>query len=477
MVFSSIAFIMYFMPVFFLVYYILPASYKNAWLFLASLGFYYYGVRGNPGYLLLMIMSVVVNFVAGKLIAAQKTKRARKAWLVVGIVYDLGWLILFKYLGFLIENLNALFGAMHVKVQLETWNLILPIGISFYTFQILSYVVDVYRGDVKAQRNFIDLAAYIAMFPQLIAGPIVKYRDVSDQLHVYKHRYNLKQIEEGMTLFTFGLAKKVLLADAVGALWTDIIGVADSPSTTFVGLANASTPLVWLGIIAYSLQLYFDFSGYSLMGIGMGKMLGFDFPQNFNYPYISASITEFWRRWHMTLSGWFREYVYIPLGGNRKGLKRQIFNLFVVELLTGIWHGANWNFICWGLYYFVLLALEKLFLLPYLKKGRVWPHIYTLFLVVVGWAMFVGNDAGVEFGLLFRKLFIPSGGVMPLYFLRNYGVLLAVSVVCCTPLIEKLWKLLSRNAITKALTILVLLTVSMAYVVGSTNSPFLYFNF
>ena len=333
------------------------------------------------------------------------------------------------------------------------------------------------RSVGKAEHNIIDFGAYVVMFPQLIAGPIVKYRDVSDRLHVYKGRCELKQIEDGMTLFTFGLAKKVLLADAIGALWTDIIGVADSPSISFVGLANASTPLVWLGVIAYSLQLYFDFSGYSLMGIGMGKMLGFDFPQNFNYPYISASITEFWRRWHMTLSGWFREYVYIPLGGNRKGLKRQIFNLFVVELLTGIWHGANWNFICWGLYYFVLLALEKLFLLPYLKKGRVWPHIYTLFLVVVGWAMFVGNDAGVEFGLLFRKLFIPSGGVMPLYFLRNYGVLLAVSVVCCTPLIEKLWKLLSRNAITKALTILVLLTVSMAYVVGSTNSPFLYFNF
>ena len=280
-----------------------------------------------------------------------------------------------------------------------------------------------------------------------------------------------------MTLFTFGLAKKVLLADAVGALWTDIIGVADSPSTTFVGLANASTPLVWLGIIAYSLQLYFDFSGYSLMGIGMGKMLGFDFPANFNYPYISASITEFWRRWHMTLSGWFREYVYIPLGGNRKGLKRQILNLFIVELLTGIWHGANWNFICWGLYYFVLLAAEKLFLLPHLQKGKVWPHIYTLFLVVVGWAMFVGNDAGVEFGLLFQKLFLPSGGVMPLYFLRNYGVLLAVSVLCFTPLVEKLWDLLSRHAVTKALTILALLTISMAYVVGSTNSPFLYFNF
>ena len=291
-------------------------------------------------------------------------------------------------------------------------------------------------------------------------------------------------MERGVELFLFGLAKKVILADSIGALWTDIIGRASYNSTTGVStlvggirLENASTPLVWLGIIAYSLQLYFDFSGYSLMGIGMGKMLGFDFPANFNYPYISASITEFWRRWHMTLSGWFREYVYIPLGGNRKGLKRQIFNLFVVELLTGIWHGADWNFICWGLYYFVLLALEKLFLLKYLEKGRIWPHIYTMFLVVVGWAMFVGNEAGVGFGLLFRKLFLPSGGASPVYFLRNYGVLLAVSVVCCTPLIEKLWKLLSRNAITKALTILVLLTVSMAYVVGSTNSPFLYFNF
>ena len=330
---------------------------------------------------------------------------------------------------------------------------------------------------MKAERNIIDFGAYVVMFPQLIAGPIVKYRDVSNQLHVYHHRYNLKQIEEGMTLFTFGLAKKVLLADAVGALWTDIIGVADSPSTTFVGLANASTPLVWLGIIAYSLQLYFDFSGYSLMGIGMGRMLGFDFPQNFNYPYISGSITEFWRRWHMTLSGWFREYVYIPLGGNRKGLKRQILNLFIVELLTGIWHGANWNFICWGLYYFVLLAVEKLFLLPYLQKAKVWSHIYTLFLVVVGWAMFVGNDAGVSFRLLFRKLFIPSGGVSPLYFLRNYGVLLAVSAVCCTPLIEKLWNVLRKHTVTRCAVILALLVVSTAYVVGSTNSPFLYFNF
>ena len=469
MLFSSVPFLFYFLPAVLLVYFLVPKRAKNGVLLLSSLVFYGWG---EPRYLPVMLVSILQGYIFGRLIERFRDTRRAKLFLVLSVLLSLGTLAYFKYADFMIANLNALTGLSAPLLRLA-----LPVGISFYTFQILSYTVDVYRGTVPAQRNFIDLAAYIAMFPQLIAGPIVKYRDVSNQLHVYKHRYTLQQIEDGMTLFTFGLAKKVLLADAIGALWTDIIGVADSPSVSFVGLANASTPLVWLGVIAYSLQLYFDFSGYSLMGIGMGKMLGFDFPQNFNYPYISASITEFWRRWHMTLSGWFREYVYIPLGGNRKGLKRQIFNLFVVELLTGIWHGANWNFICWGLYYFVLLALEKLFLLPYLKKGRVWPHIYTLFLVVVGWAMFVGNDAGVEFGLLFRKLFIPSGGVMPLYFLRNYGVLLAVSVVCCTPLIEKLWKLLSRNVITKALTILVLLTVSMAYVVGSTNSPFLYFNF
>ena len=372
----------------------------------------------------------------------------------------------------MLSSINAIFGTGFAPIQGIS---VLPLGISFYTFQTLSYTIDVYRRDVKTEHNIIDFGAYVVMFPQLIAGPIVKYRDVSDRLHVYKGRYELKQIEDGMTLFTFGLAKKVLLADAIGALWTDIIGVADSPSVSFVGLANASTPLVWLGVIAYSLQLYFRLFRLLPDGHRHGQDAGLRLPPELQLPLYLRVHHRVLRRWHMTLSGWFREYVYIPLGGNRKGLKRQIFNLFVVELLTGIWHGANWNFICWGLYYFVLLALEKLFLLPYLKKGRVWPHIYTLFLVVVGWAMFVGNDAGVEFGLLFRKLFIPSGGVMPLYFLRNYGVLLAVSVVCCTPLIEKLWKLLSRNAITKALTILVLLTVSMAYVVGSTNSPFLYF--
>lgn len=472
MVFSTILFLFRFLPITLALYYLAPPKLKNTVLFLCSLVFYCWGeVRFFP----VMLSLILLNYTCGLAIQHFDQKPGlRRLFLAAALTGSLGMLFYFKYANFVLESLNALLGTAFVPIQGIQ---VLPLGISFYTFQTLSYSIDVYRRDVPAERSIIDFGAYVVMFPQLIAGPIVKYRDVSEQLHVYKGRCRASQIEEGMTLFTFGLAKKVLLADAVGALWTDIIGIADSPSTTFVGLANASTPLVWLGILAYSLQLYFDFSGYSMMGIGMGKMLGFDFPQNFNYPYISASITEFWRRWHMTLSGWFREYVYIPLGGNRKGLKRQILNLFIVELLTGIWHGANWNFICWGLYYFVLLAAEKLFLLPHLKRGRIWPHLYTLFFVVVGWAMFVGNDPGVEFGLLFRRLFIPTGGVSPLYFLRNYGVLLAVSVVCCTPLIEKLWDLLRRRTLTRVGTVLLLLTVSTAYVVGSTNSPFLYFNF
>lgn len=472
MLFSTIIFLFRFLAITLILYYLAPPRLKNAVLFVCSLVFYCWGeVRFFP----VMLALILINYLCGLgLELFDRRPAVRRALLIVALAASLGMLFYFKYANFVIDSVNRLLGTSFATI---TGISTLPLGISFYTFQTLSYTIDVYRRDVDTEHNIIDFGAYVVMFPQLIAGPIVKYRDVSAQLHVRRGCYTLAQIEEGMTLFTFGLAKKVLLADAVGALWTDIIGVAGDSTVTFVGLENASSALVWLGILAYSLQLYFDFSGYSLMAIGMGKMLGFDFPANFNYPYISASITEFWRRWHMTLSGWFREYVYIPLGGNRKGLKRQIFNLFIVELLTGIWHGANWNFLCWGLYYFVLLAAEKLFLLKYLQRGRVWPHLYTLFFVVVGWAMFVGNDEGVQFGLLFRKLFVWSGGVSPQYFLRNYGVLLAVSVVCCTPLIEKLWNALRRHTVTRLAAIGLLLVLSTAYVVGSTNSPFLYFNF
>ncbi len=441
-------------------------------LFLCSLVFYCWGeVKFFP----IMLVLIAINYISGLALEKfDKHPKVRLFWMLLAVLGSLSMLVFFKYTNFIITSINALFGLSLATLQGVE---VLPLGISFYTFQTLSYSIDVYRREVKAEHNVIDFGAYVVMFPQLIAGPIVKYREVSDQLHVYKKRYSLAQIEEGVTLFIFGLAKKVLLADTIGKLWTDIIGVAGDPTITSVGLANASTGLVWLGILAYSFQLYFDFSGYSMMGIGMGKMLGFNFPNNFDLPYISRSITEFWRRWHISLGSWFREYVYIPLGGNRCGKARQILNLFVVWALTGIWHGANWNFICWGLYYFVLLMIEKTFLLPYLKKGKVWPHIYTLFLVVVGWAMFVGNEPGVQFGLLFQKMFVPSAGVSPVYFLRSYAVLLVVSFICCTPLIQKIWDVLKKRTFTRLLTLGTLLVVTVAYIVGSTNSPFLYFNF
>ena len=449
----------------------MPYKFKNTVLFACSLVFYSWGeVKFFP----IMVVLILINYVSGLLMERFEGHTClRRVVLVFSIVGSLSMLVFFKYTNFLINSLNALAGLNIAPVAgLE----VLPLGISFYTFQTMSYSIDVYRQDVKTEHNIIDFGAYVVMFPQLIAGPIVKYRDVSNQLHVYEGRITLDRIEQGVSLFVFGLAKKVLLADAIGQLWTDIIGVKGS-TTAAIGLANASTPLVWLGVIAYSLQLYFDFSGYSMMGIGMGKMLGFDFPDNFNLPYISRSITEFWRRWHMTLSGWFREYVYIPLGGNRKGKARQIFNLFIVWLLTGIWHGANWNFICWGLYYFVLLMIEKLFLLPYLEKGKIWPHVYTLFLVVVGWAMFVGNEYGVEFGLLFQKLFVWSSGVSPLYYLRNYLVVLILSVLCCTEIPKKLWDEMQQVTWTRVLTVATLFVLSIAYVIGSDSHPFLYFNF
>lgn len=471
MVFSSIAFIMYFMPVFFLVYYILPASYKNAWLFLASLGFYYYGVRGNPGYLLLMIMSVVVNFVAGKLIEAQKTKRARKAWLVVGIVYDLGWLILFKYLGFLIENLNALFGAMHVKVQLETWNLILPIGISFYTFQIISYLVDVYRRETKAEKSLISLGTYLCMFPQLIAGPIVNYHLIQEQLHKRKH--SMEKVESGLKVFALGLAYKVLLANRVGHLWTEV---------TAIGYESISTPLAWMSIVAYSLQLYFDFYGYSLMAIGLGRMMGFDFPQNFNNPYMAVSMTDFWRRWHMTLGGWFREYVYIPLGGNRGGFAKTVRNMFVVWLLTGLWHGASWNFVLWGLLLFVLLFVEKAGLGKVLERHKALGHIYMILWIPLSWLVFVITDLS-QLGIYLQKLFPFFGSTGTVLFQgdylkygKTYGVYLVLGILFATGIQEKLLKK-NKNRLWVILLLLALFWASVYCMYLGMDDPFLYFRF
>ena len=341
MVFSTIIFLFRFLPITLALYYLAPAKLKNTVLFVCSLVFYCWGeVRFFP----VMLALILINYLCGLGLEAFDAKPGvRKVLLLVALAASLGMLFYFKYANFVLRSINSLLGTGFAAIQGIS---VLPLGISFYTFQTLSYTIDVYRREVKTEHNIIDFGAYVVMFPQLIAGPIVKYRDVSAQLHVYKHRYSLQQIEEGMTLFTFGLAKKVLLADAVGALWTDIIGIADSPSTTFVGLANASTPLVWLGVIAYGFQIYFDFSGYSDMAIGSAKLLGIELSENFRAPYLAKNIAEFWRRWHITLMNWFKDYIYIPLGGK----KHKTRNTAIVFLLSGLWHGANWTFVTWGLY-------------------------------------------------------------------------------------------------------------------------------
>ncbi|MDD2994567.1 MAG: MBOAT family protein, partial [Pygmaiobacter sp.] len=388
----------------------------------------------------------------------------KKLLLVLVIVFNIGMLFFFKYSDFFISNINGLLGTSIPLLQLT-----LPLGISFYTFQTMSYTLDVYRGNIEPERNIITLGAYVVMFPQLIAGPIVLYKDVAAQLKVLRGRYTLAGISEGVGLFILGLGKKVLLANSIGALWEDV---------KTLGYGNISTPLAWLGILAFALQIYFDFSGYSTMAIGLGKMLGFDFPQNFNQPYISRSITEFWRRWHMTLSGWFREYVYIPLGGNRRGLARQIFNLFIVWTLTGFWHGANWNFLLWGFYNFVLLVIEKLFLYEKLQKGRVWPHIYALFFILLGWALFAVDTNMAALGLFFSRLLWPHAGVSALYFVRNYGVVLLAGVLFSTPWPQHFYEwVCKKSPVLRIALLAVLLLVSVAYLVDSTYNPFIYFRF
>ena len=321
------------------------------------------------------------------------------------------------------------------------------------------------RNKVKAEKNIINFGAFVTLFPQLIAGPIVRYTDVNRELR--ERRVDPDQITEGIRLFIFGLAKKVLIANNIGMLWTEVQNL---------GFTNVSTPLAWLGILAYSLQIYFDFSGYSLMAIGLGKMLGFNFPQNFNYPYISKSITEFWRRWHMTLGSWFREYVYIPLGGNRVGKGRMYFNLFVVWAATGFWHGANWNFILWGLFFFVFLVIEKAGLLSFLNKSKVISHIYVIFLLVISWALFAISDMSL-LGSFFGRLFSLNGGSDWIYYLRNYALVFLLGIFCSTPLVEKLYNQFRKVKWLEIAVLAVLLLVSVAYLVDATYNPFLYFNF
>lgn len=460
MIFSNIFFMFRFLSLVLLIYYIVPYKYKNGVITIASLIFYSWG---EVKYFPIMIASTVVDFFSSRYIEKHRGDiRKMRRGLACSMFFNLGCLILFKYTDFFITNINNFAGTSIPLLRIP-----LPLGISFYTFQTMSYTIDVYRGKVPAEKNIINFSAFVTMFPQLIAGPIVLYSDINEKLNTHEGRITLDGINEGIKLFIFGLGKKVLIANNVGALWTDI---------ETMGFGAVSTPLAWLGIIAYSLQIYFDFSGYSLMAIGLGKMLGFDFPQNFNLPYISKSVTEFWRRWHMTLSGWFREYVYIPLGGNRKGLKRQILNMLVVWFLTGFWHGADWNFMLWGLYYFVLLAIEKIFLLKWLQKHPVPARIYTLLIIATGWAIFYITDLGV-LGSFIVKMFSFSSGIGAGYYFRNYFVSILVGILCSTPLTIKFYEKYKNNNLVMIPVLTAIFLLSVAYLVDSTYNPFIYFRF
>ncbi len=370
MVFSSLLFLFVYLPIVLAIYYIVPRRWRNLWLFIANLVFYGWG---EPVYILLMLFSICINYASGILIARDRDNQRRAKRILIGdIVVNLALLGFFKYFDLFAATLSRIPG-----ISIPTLHLALPIGISFYTFQTMSYPIDIYRGDAKLQRSFISFGTFVALFPQLIAGPIVRYKDIAEQLDF--RAGGVDQFASGVRRFTVGLGKKVLIANNIGALW-DIYAAKPSAELTVLGS--------WLGILAFSLQIYFDFSGYSDMAIGLGRMLGFEFLENFNYPYISKSVTEFWRRWHISLGTWFRDYVYIPLGGNRKGPRRQILNLLVVWALTGFWHGANWTFLCWGLYYALFLIIEKLFLLKRLEKVPVPATAYTLLVAVCGWVLF-----------------------------------------------------------------------------------------
>ena len=463
--FITLAFFI-FLAVAALVYYILPRIARAAWLLCCSYVFYLYD-PANAGYLVLLCAATLVTWGAGLVLERVQRPAARKAVLAVCVAVCIGSLGFYKYAGMVTQWLNGLWGLFGQKDAFTAPSFAVPLGISYFSFMALGYAIDVYRGK-PAEHNVVHYALFVSFFPCIVTGPIERGEHILPQL-ASPAPFEYGRFCGGMFRILWGLFKKLVVADNIGVIVASVYGSVTQEAYT--------GPVFLLASVLFAYQLYCDFSACTDIAIGAGEMFGIRLMENFHRPLAAHSFTDLWRRWHISLTNWFRDYLYIPLGGNRKGLRRQIFNLFIVELLTGIWHGANWNFICWGLYYFVLLAAEKLFLLKHLQKGRVWPHLYTLFFVVVGWAMFVGNDPGVQFGLLFQKLFTPSAGVSALYFLRNYGVLLAVSFVCCTPLIEKIWDVLRRRSWSRVLTVGALLVVSTAYVVGSTNSPFLYFNF
>lgn len=464
LVFSSLVFLFAYLPITLLAYYLVPRQGRNIFLFIINLVFYGWG---EPMLVLLMVFNIFFNYIGGFLVDRyRQDKKKKKLFLILTCVLDIGILSVFKYTGMITETLNMLPFLNIPELQIS-----LPIGISFYTFQTMSYVIDVYRDDAPVSKSFINFGTYVALFPQLIAGPIVRYKDVAYQLTHRKE--TLEQFTKGVLLFMVGLGKKVLIANQMGTLTTAMFATTDENGV--IG--------TWVGIIAYTFQIYFDFSGYSDMACGLGNMLGFEFLKNFNYPYIAKSITDFWRRWHISLSTWFKEYVYIPLGGNRKGVKRQIINLLVVWGLTGLWHGASYNFLLWGLYYGLLLILEKFVLKRFLEKlPAVLQHIYTMFIVIIGWGLFYFTDMS-QLGSFLTDLFNFGNGLcgaQALTLILSYLPLLIVAAIASTPLGAKLYSRFSDTRhiwILETLFCIVILLISTASLVDQSYNPFLYFRF
>lgn len=469
MIFSSIFFLFVFLPITLLLYYLVPWKAKNAVLLLVSLVFYAWG---EPVYVFLMLFSITFNYLSGIEIDyfdRRGDDRKKRVSFIFTVVVNLAILGFFKYYGFLLSNINAV-----LPFDIPYRELALPIGISFYTFQTMSYIIDVYWGRVEVQKNFISFGAYVTMFPQLIAGPIVRYADVAAQLE--KRRLSLYKFGQGVAWFLRGLGKKVLLANNIGMTYDAIAAIAPD---------ERSMLTAWIGAIAYAMQIYFDFGGYSDMAIGLGKMLGFEFVKNFDYPYISKSITEFWRRWHISLSTWFREYVYIPLGGNRVSTKKHIRNILIVWVLTGFWHGAAWNFMLWGLYYGVWLLIEKYFLGPKIQKlPSAVGQIYAFVIVVFGWVLFASPTLVAVISYI-GNMFGIGGGIIDgtgLYYLMNNLILIIICFVCARPW---LWKKYRKLALKKGTWPSIIATVmyalilicSIAYLVNATYNPFLYFRF
>lgn len=463
MVFSSLTFLFYFLPIVLLIYYIVPNKAKNAVICIASLIFYFYG---EPKYGVLMLFSIASTYIHGLLI--EKHPQKKKRFLISSIIISLGLLVFFKYTDFIISNIN-----MVIRGKIDLLRLSLPIGISFYTFQMISYIIDVYRGEAKAQKSVLKLATYVALFPQLIAGPIVRYTTIASELDERKH--TLENFSLGVRRFVIGLSKKILIANVLGNL-INVFGTIDEKTVVFY----------WMYAIAVTLQIYFDFSGYSDMAIGLGKMFGFSLPENFNYPYISKSVTEFWRRWHMTLGTWFKDYVYIPLGGNRVSKIKWIRNIFVVWFLTGLWHGASWNFILWGVLYGVLLMIEKLGLLKKLENiPAFFSRIYVMFVVIIGFVIFNSTDLKVALDNILGLFGVGATAIInhdTIYYLLNYLPIFILGIIFSTPIVKNIVTKVKKKLpaiinLAELVILATLLIICISFLIDGSFNPFLYFRF